>query len=424
MTFRDWRARHIDPMIAEIDAHLADIEHARSIDFDETRRMLLFAIDSIVRPVSKELVDPDRAPLRMPDTGEERSIAPLLDRPVDIRRIIDPVRSTVVLTVLDGVGLLSTDATDWHYPLRMLACVAALPFLIGIQHLPTSLARMARPAAIIVVSLAFITWFYLSRVIYEIAIDVFGVWSRGPLPLFRPLVLIGPASIILANANASRAARAELARELAEVNSELEFLVAGLRIAEWVERRHLSLQLHGPLQSSLLSAAMLLSRPTIGNEEISQARRALAQTATGIDADRAQQATLRSAIESMAHTWRHTCTITLDMPDAVSAAVDARPGQVLHLTELVREAISNAVRHGHATAVTVAFVEPSDRMLELQVRDNGSGPPASSTPGLGTALLDETAYAWSLQIVEAGTLLRVLVPLADERDDALLVTAS
>ena len=62
--------------------------------------------------------------------------------------------------------------------------------------------------------------------------------------------------------------------------------------------------------------------------------------------------------------------------------IDAAPDDQVanHLLAVLREALSNVVRHAQATRVDVT-VEASDRQIAVEVRDNGVGPGDHSRPG-------------------------------------------
>ena len=68
---------------------------------------------------------------------------------------------------------------------------------------------------------------------------------------------------------------------------------------------------------------------------------------------------------------------------SVSGPLDTLPGALVHhATVVLREAVSNAVRHSHATVLTVA-VAVHDGQLTIQVSDNGVGiPPGVTRSGL------------------------------------------
>ncbi|MER2269204.1 sensor histidine kinase [Methylobacterium oxalidis] len=63
------------------------------------------------------------------------------------------------------------------------------------------------------------------------------------------------------------------------------------------------------------------------------------------------------------------CTIILDIRP-VSLRVS--PDDAIHVANMVSEAVSNAVRHGHATEVDISMQRCGDRLI-LDVQDNGGG---------------------------------------------------
>jgi signal transduction histidine kinase len=67
----------------------------------------------------------------------------------------------------------------------------------------------------------------------------------------------------------------------------------------------------------------------------------------------------------------------------VAGPLDTLPPALAHHADVVlREAVSNAVRHSHATVLTVA-VALQDGQLTIQVSDNGVGiPPGVTRSGL------------------------------------------
>jgi PAS domain S-box-containing protein len=60
----------------------------------------------------------------------------------------------------------------------------------------------------------------------------------------------------------------------------------------------------------------------------------------------------------------------------------------LHLYYIAQEAVSNAVKHGRATAVTISIVQARDRLI-LTIQDNGTGfqAPAAGSVGMGIRIM-------------------------------------
>ncbi len=79
--------------------------------------------------------------------------------------------------------------------------------------------------------------------------------------------------------------------------------------------------------------------------------------------------------------------------------------------EIVREELSNAIRHGHARQVMIDVTADTHDTVEVLVTDDGVfAPPAAS--GLGSSLLDEWCIAWERSRTDTcGTLLHCRVVL-------------
>jgi hypothetical protein len=87
-----------------------------------------------------------------------------------------------------------------------------------------------------------------------------------------------------------------------------------------------------------------------------------------------------------------------------------------HLFRITQEAVSNAIRHGHATKIEISLQE-LDAVIQLSVSDNGSGLPEMSPTRKGMGLQIMAARSqfiggqFSLsQKVSGGTNLVCLVP--------------
>jgi anti-sigma regulatory factor (Ser/Thr protein kinase) len=75
----------------------------------------------------------------------------------------------------------------------------------------------------------------------------------------------------------------------------------------------------------------------------------------------------------------------------------------------VEEAISNAIRHGHASRVAVSVSQGESGGLSIGILDNGRGPKGGSQ-GMGSAYLAMVSEGrWTMEWSGSGT--RVMVPV-------------
>ena len=124
------------------------------------------------------------------------------------------------------------------------------------------------------------------------------------------------------------------------------------------------------------------------------------------------QQSLAERLDEVAARWEGVITITHHVSDTLTWTLGTGVSDVI--IDVVTEALTNAVRHGLATAVTIDITTPRSNTeagpVHVTVTDNGVGP-RQGTPGLGTHLLDTVSPGgWSLTPgAEGGSLLRVEV---------------
>jgi signal transduction histidine kinase len=162
--------------------------------------------------------------------------------------------------------------------------------------------------------------------------------------------------------------------------------------------------LHNTVQSQLLAAAMRLERAAdddnaAGAEEaLAQARRAVALASAPRTA--AVRTPPRERLDELASAWQGIASIDLDL----DTAMDASPANQIAV-DAVEEAVANAVRHGHATAITVRMRTEAD-VIAVVVRDNGQATAGSGSGGVGHRWLDAaTGGDWELTYSDNGTVL-------------------
>jgi two-component sensor histidine kinase len=93
--------------------------------------------------------------------------------------------------------------------------------------------------------------------------------------------------------------------------------------------------------------------------------------------------------------------------------IDADPRTAFAASELVREACSNAIRHGKATRIDISVaVRKDDRVVEIRIDNDGLPPVSNATPGIGSQLFDEQSLEWSRKQVGDRVRVTARLPLA------------
>ena len=217
--------------------------------------------------------------------------------------------------------------------------------------------------------------------------------------------------------------------ELRKMNAQLRELSTSLQEVREQERARISRELHDELGQKLtglkLELSWLGSRLKEGRladpAKVDDMRHLLDETIASV---RRLSTELRPLIlddqglgEAVAWqarevTKRSGLAIAVDMPAARLVHQDAL---ATALFRIAQESMTNAVRHAHATQMTISLTADADA-LRLQVSDNGDGFDVDvKSPGIGVVSMRERAVAMGGQfsIVSApgqGVVIAVVVP--------------
>ncbi|MEI6372720.1 MAG: hypothetical protein WCP26_02955 [Actinomycetes bacterium] len=391
------------PQLASIRERLraANPDDVRAYD-DATARLTLQAMDELVRPLSHRLYDVAGA--------EEILVRPVVERdvwsqsPVDVPRAIKP---NLILLVL-VMGVIGPAVT---FGIGSIVSIAVIPLVLAwlILHIvraswPTSY-RLLTPLRALLVSVGvYIAVFAFSRVV---VVSV-GWFLGGEVVVTRSISFIGFGVIVstaLTLADIYGQRQRHIANELRQTGRSIELITARKRKELWINRRTLSWVLHGPVQSALLSASLSLTRPDLTNDDRVAIDDRICEATALISELPERSGNVPLAMAELSSIWTDTCDINFTMADDVAVLLLHDAQTSLCVSEIVREGVSNAVRHGHASEITVVVGPVTTEFLRVSVSDDGDGLVAHPARGLGSSILDELAIEWSRTSSDSGTAL-------------------
>ena len=156
------------------------------------------------------------------------------------------------------------------------------------------------------------------------------------------------------------------------------------------QRRQLANQLHGEVQSRLMTIALKNTGPSdLGNEVAIQE---LTQIAELIDRGPKESLGLVESIQRLQRLWSGFIELELEISEDFDA--DNQPSVICSIIE---EGVSNAFKHGLASKVKIQLLDER----HIAITDNGIGPTKGS-PGLGSKLIENASKEWSLSPGENG----------------------
>lgn len=270
-----------------------------------------------------------------------------------------------IMAILGGANLLMKRVPKAHLTIYVgtLIAIHAIPLVLALPNVADTDPQFSGLA-----------------VVMEIAASLFlllGTSSLGLVAARRETVL------------------AELQAELKQ--EQLAELAEASVLAE--AARELGARLHGPVQSSVLASAAALER-AVSDGETDRAHSVLVQAAAAIDAalsdaaggEVAAEGDLKMLLEEVAEPWREICPVRLVIDPQLRWLTGAESQAA---AVIVREAVTNAFRHGQATGVDVVVTGTATE-VHLVISDNGVGPGPKNW-GLGLTLIDRyTNGHWTL----------------------------
>lgn len=167
----------------------------------------------------------------------------------------------------------------------------------------------------------------------------------------------------------------------------------------WVFRKRWLLILHGNVQSSLTAALTRLQTATeVDPVIIELVKQDLRRAEEAVEANLNEPIDLENGITELQEVWQGICDLKVNISERAQRALVRSDDSAFCVNEILKEAVSNAVRHGDATEAIVKVDRISDDLLHIEVENNGAPPPKrTETQGIGSDLLDEICLRWQLE---------------------------
>jgi len=377
----------ISPVIQELMVKIkGSKELAREI------QELRTTVDEVVRPLSieiaaktDEMTDPEVTAAKVSIRDNFR-----LDSKVKVANQIVPFWSAALIT------LISTPAAVVFYRQDALPALAlfALATLVTLELAALVFRRLQlRAAAALLLQM---TIFAAAGAASTVALSLANL-GAGLYPSARIITLtliIGLAMFIGQIRQIQRYASQQKARE---VNEQLELLNSQARRELWLNRRRIATVLHGPVQAALYASAMRLAQSSRPSKKLIQSvNQDLADALDVLKFDSLEETDLRDVIGQITEVWSGTCEIYSNISKAVYQVTKKNPLVGEAVTEVLREAVSNAIKHGSATEIEIE-AKVTAKLVVISIVNNGKSPVNSRGNGFGSKLYSELTHTWQLE---------------------------
>lgn len=210
--------------------------------------------------------------------------------------------------------------------------------------------------------------------------------------------------------------RSDFLAQIAKNNSRIERELGLLNQRVWVEKRRWALTIHGTVQSSLTAALARLKAGELSSADLKKISKHVVQAKKGLSGPKAKSFDLKFAIKQQIKTWDGIMKVQLITkgPEFENLAADLWAGFCAN--EIIKEGLSNAFRHGSAKKAVVKIQSEKPGFVTIEIANQGKALSKSRSSGLGSQLLNEIAYPWSLtKVPKVGTVLRAQIPVSRSR---------
>ena len=383
----------LDPAIAKIQANLTGRSSTEAID------SLRSTVDDVVRPLSLEVAEASDELEAESGKAVIREKAPIPSR-IMLGEFIVPLWATLILSIVLVPASFLLEGPIGAITILLSAFLSMFIGLGVFQFLTIKLPVHPYLAALAVPSFSAVS---LIPIYYAAEVLQWNVTVSQVNALLLFGVSVGITTFAAQFAQLQRKATTE---KLVGVNLQLEILNAALRQELWLNRRRTASVLHGPVQAALFASAMKLSqeqKPT--PELVAEVERDIAAAIEKLNnPSNLEGEDISDLLNQIIEIWSDAAEITIEIPDDLEAAIARQPLASEALIEISREFITNAIKHGKASKVSLTVSRLDDLRIAIKVVDDGQGLPPGAKPGFGSKLLSELSLVWS-QTREADTTL-------------------
>lgn len=403
----------IEPQLDEIAARLSQ-EAIKPTDRRSIAADLKNLLENQVRPLSQRLRSTSKA-YTDPKTFKRVSRTGLFQLPerVDAALALNPTLSCISFAAVFPFALYIFEGQEWILSGLGLVFIDTLVFLLAkviFRRQPLLTPKVAVfSLALIVVMQVIANYIFLSLQGFPTKSNIY-VAVLG-------ILVIGISTTGFGLVAAYEYNQDNFLRKLSSNNKRLERELALLNQRLWVEKREWALRIHGAVQASLTAAVARLSGfGPIGKEDLGMIRSHIKQARIGLSESKLKPVDLITSIKNIKKTWSGIVRIDIDQKSTPAKTLISDKWASVCANEIIKEAVSNSVKHGRADRIKIDFAKADKGFMEITITDNGKGLTSKSKPGLGSQILDEIAYPWTIEnLPESGTQLRARIPVSKSK---------
>lgn len=362
-----------------------------------------------VRPLSEELA---REAKRLSDLTPESVVSSyrIPEVRVPLSKMIQPIRSYVLIAfswwMVVQIALPQSTVID--------SAIASLLYLVTLSLVRLALIPIKPVRTFIALVIAPVVAFIGTLPSYYLLFQIPHTATQSPL-IATAFVIGAWVSLIFSHSSILDLGRQAIEDRLKEVVIRFTRENRLFEQKLWVAQHSWYTLLHGTVQSALTAASIRAGQAkSLNSKDKDAILRDLNRAMDALRNPTMPNLSLEESLEALSQTWEGICSVELDTSQSTATLINNSDETCLIVNEILKEAVSNAVKHGAATQVVISIKVKENRDLKILISNNGSRPKSALGKGVGHVIFETLCISSELRWnPEKGlTELLVEVPLA------------
>ena len=388
----------IEPAVLEISNYLNDISAKDSTNLKASAIKIAELIDSKLRPVSAALHKQKAIGIPRVTALEDRPSLIRLPQTVILRNVVSPIAIYMILAVPNTTGAYLYLGYS-SLPIVLVAYAPLAIILAAFVRFPIS-NRPIRSghAFLILAAVLSVAWTPALLILRWLEIDVLDRLSLAPTSTLGTMTV----GLLLTYGLVVDNQRVSFDAELREANQQLNLELNRTSQLIWHMRQRAAQTLHGSVQASLTAANMrILGADEVDENLLEKVRQDLVRATESLTNLDGPSLDLKTSLADLAELWQGVCKVEVSIDDELFDLISANQVTSHCTNEIVKESVTNAIRHGKARSVEISIQDLNDGSIQIEVNNNGETNLLGS-PGVGSQILDEITMNWSRELTDTG----------------------
>jgi signal transduction histidine kinase len=398
----------IEPAVSEISQNLANATSKDSGNLKASASKITELIDSKLRPLSASLHQQQKIEVPRVNTSVKKPSLMSLPKKITLRNNVSPLAIYLNLVVPNTTGAFLYVGYA-ALPIALLAYAPLAIILWLFVRLPISNRPIRSGLAFLLLSAVLaVAWTPAIFILRWLGIDAIDRLSLAPTATLGTMTV----GLLLTYGFVVESQRRSYESELRIANQELNLELNRTSQLIWHVRQRAAQTLHGSVQASLTAANMrILGAEEINEELLEKVRQDLVRATFALTDLDGPTLELKESLTDLIELWQGVCEVKVSIEEELLNAISANQITSHCINEIVKESVTNAIRHGKARLVEISIQDLNDGSLHIEITNDGEGN-VVGTPGVGSQILDEITMRWTRELIEDKVLVTAQVALA------------